>query len=311
MTEPTAEFTSWFAGRRDHFQRAQDDLADAAKRFVDDWGSQFGFRRPEHDVHGLLKTPRRIFDKCVKKGFVDDFERVLTIVPAPVGDIARVRVVVRTRKDVEALRAAFEERWPMGDVTFEDTMFSPTESGYRALHMNGRTEAQVRDEKVWVPYEVQVKTVAQDAWGYYTHDSTYVPTEFNQHPRWGQVAALQRVLSDQLHTVDQLQEQIEVVAEETAYEISQGADPNDVMFANVRLALRELYDEKCTVIEAQRLVTRAREVGVQSMDEFRQRIAPDSSASAEAAESFRVLRKRDATGVELAAELLSREPEPE
>jgi hypothetical protein len=151
-----------------------------------------------------------------------------------------------------------------------------------------------------------VKTVAQDAWGYYTHDSSYVPTEINQHPRWGQVRALQQLLSDQLHVVDQLQQQIEIAGEEIAHDIATGADPSEVMFTNVRTAIEELLAAPCSIGEAQRLVRRARDVGITTMDEFRARVSPERPAAEDIRDTFQAARGRNPSEYELAAELLAR-----
>lgn len=299
------EFNAWYADRRDHFARAQDDLVQVVARFVTDWGEVDGFRRPEDHERGAVKSAERAFAKCVGKGITEDFDRLLTDQPFIVGDFCRTRLIFRSRGDVEAFKSSVEQRWPLGAPDLEDFTLRPSETGYRALHINGALVAHVRDVEVAVPYEVQVKTVAQNAWGYYTHDSSYVQTVFNQHPRWGQVRALQQLLSDQLHVVDQLQQQIEIVGEDVAHDVAEGADPDEVMFMNVRTALRDLYGESCTVGQAQRLVRRARDAGLTTMDQFAERISPDRPAAAQARESFEATRDRAPTGFELAAELLT------
>jgi len=298
------DFKAWYAERRDHFARAQEDLAESVARFVSDWADQFVFRAPERHDRGATKDADRAYAKCVAKG-VTDFDRLLEE-PAPVGDLCRTRLIFRSRSDVEAFRSAVDQVWPHGPVQIDDFTYKPSDSGYRAVHVNGWLPAQIRGVALSVPYEVQVKTVAQDAWGYYTHDSSYVPTEVNQHPRWGQVRALQQLLSDQLHVVDQLQQQIEIVGEEIGHEVGAGGDPDEVMFSNVRVAIDELYATTCSLGEAQRIVRRAREHGITSMAQFEERISPERPAAAEIRETFDATRSRPPTAIELVAELLAR-----
>lgn len=300
------DFKLWFETRRDHLARAQDDLSQSVLRFVTDWADEYSFRLPEKSDKGAVKSPGRIYAKCVGKGINDDFERLLNDRPSPVGDLTRTRLVYRSRSDVEAFRVAVEQRWPLGEVQMEDFTFVTPETGYRALHINGHVLVRVRDEELTVPYEVQVKTVAQDAWGYYTHDSSYVPTEINRHPRWGQVRSLQQLLSDQLHVVDQLQQQIEIAGEEIAHDVATGADPSEVMFTNVRTAIGDLYASPCSIGEAQRLVRRAREAGIVTMDDFRDRVSPERVDAQEIREAFEAGRERAPSALELAAELLAR-----
>ena len=299
------DFKAWYDGRRDHFARAQDDLVQVVTRFVSDWGEVDGFRRPEAHERGAVKSAERAFAKCLGRGISEDFDQLLVDQPFVVGDFCRTRLIFRSRGDVEAFRFSVEQRWPLGTPEVEDFTLRPSETGYRALHINGALLAHVRDVEVAVPYEVQVKTVAQNAWGYYTHDSSYVQTVLNQHPRWGQVRALQQLLSDQLHVVDQLQQQIEIVGEDVAHDVAEGADPDEVMFMNVRAALRDLYGESCTVGEAQRLVRRARDAGLTTMGQFADRISPDRPAAPQVRESFEATRDRAPTAFELAAELLT------
>jgi ppGpp synthetase/RelA/SpoT-type nucleotidyltranferase len=300
------EFKNWYSARRDHLARAQDDLVQVVARFVTDWGDDYGFRPPDTHERGSVKSARRAFAKCTPKNIDADFDCLLQDRPPPIGDLCRTRLVFRSRGDVEAFRNAVEQRWPLGEVEVEDFTFRPSETGYRALHVNGVIPVAVREEELTVPYEVQVKTVAQQSWGYYTHDSSYVPTEINRHPRWGQVRALQQLLSDQLHVVDQLQQQIEIAGEEIAHDVAEGANPDEVMFTNVRASIDELFAEPCSIGEAQRLVRRARESGVTTMAEFLLRVSPDRPAAAEIREGFEAVQKRMPSAVELAAELLAR-----
>lgn len=298
-------FDDWYASRREHLARAQDDLVQSAKRFVEDWADEYGFRLEHHDI-GAVKSTERLMSKCAARGIDNDFDRLLFDRPPPVGDMCRTRLVFRSRGDVEAFQSAVEQHWPLGDPDIEDLTYAPSETGYRALHLNGIIAVDVRGHELEVPYEVQVKTAAQATWGYYTHDSSYVPTEFNQHPRWGQVRALQQILSDQLHVVDQLQEHIEIVGEEIARDVAAGADPTELMFSNVRAAIQELYAEQCSIGQAQRLVRRARDFDVTTMSAFASRVSPERATAAEIRETFELSRGRPPSAVEIAAELLAR-----
>jgi hypothetical protein len=74
----------------------------------------------------------------------------------------------------------------------------------------------------------------------------------------------------------------------------------------VRTAIDEIYAIPCSIGEAQRLVRRAREVAITTMEEFRAQISPDRPAAEEIRETFAAARGREPSAIELAAELLAR-----
>ena len=304
MTDEEA-FDAWLASRKEHLARAQDDLAQQVDRFAADWAEAYSSRTAEKHDRGAVKGRDRILDKCVAKAITTDFDQLLTDQSPPVGDLVRTRLVFRSQADVDAFRIAAELNWPLGATKIEDFIVESSSTGYRALHVNGALSVRIRDELVLVPYEVQVKTLAQDAWGRYTHDSSYVPTEINTHPRWGHVRVLQQVLSDQLNVVDQLQEQIEISGEEIAHDIAEGADPNELMFANVRSSIQEQYETACSIGNVQRPVRRAREQGLSSMDEFTLTVNPARPEAEAFSATFREAPGKPPSAYQIAAELLT------
>ena len=132
----------------------------------------------------------------------------------PVQDLLGVRVLVRSLNDaaavkrtLENLRAARRELYPLGnpdDFDVEDMNGDPRPSGYRALHIDGSVTVRVADGDVTVPFELQVKTLAQHVFGQHTHEEAYVPNEANGDPRYELVRVLQTALAEQLNTVDLL-----------------------------------------------------------------------------------------------------------
>src|SRR5579883_1207091 len=245
-----AEFATWYEGVAAHLSRAAADVLDNVHRFIEDWGPSDGFRC-EREPIGRIKSAERTYSKCLERGITEDFDRLLAD-PYEVGDLVGVRFVVRSRADVELVLAALERQGTLNYLAIDDFRDSPRPSGYRAVHINGVVEVKVRDISRAIPFEVQIKTLAQDSWGYFTHDTAYVPTEANQHPRFAHVKELQRLLADLLHNVDVLEQQIEVQAEQIAGEVAAQGNANEVMFATVRRAMEEAYEIKLSVSEAQR-----------------------------------------------------------
>ena len=140
----------------------------------------------------------------------------------PVPDLLGVRVLVRSLNDVAAVRRALEdlqagrrELYPLGnpeDFDVEDMNGSPRRTGYRALHVDGSVTVRVADCDVTVPFELQVKTLAQHVFGQHTHEEAYVPDDANGDPRYELVRVLQTAFAEQLHAADLLLARLEDVA---------------------------------------------------------------------------------------------------
>jgi ppGpp synthetase/RelA/SpoT-type nucleotidyltranferase len=102
----------------------------------------------------------------------------------PLPDLLGVRVLVRSLNDVAAVKRALEdlradgrELYPLGnaeDFDVEDMNGNPRRTGYRALHVDGSVSVRVAERDVTVPFELQVKTLAQHVFGQHTHDEAYV-----------------------------------------------------------------------------------------------------------------------------------------
>lgn len=99
-----------------------------------------------------------------------------------------------------------------------------------------------------------------------------------------------------------------VQAEQIAHEVDEAASPNEVMFGNAQRVMRDIYDVRLSVSEAQRLVRLAHDADVGDITQFRQIVDPTKPGAIEFAESFRASRNRSPSGRELAAALLRQYP---
>jgi ppGpp synthetase/RelA/SpoT-type nucleotidyltranferase len=298
------EFRTWYLQRLEHLRRAERELLADVENFVQDWSDATGFRCHRQPT-ARIKEPERCFEKCERKGVDGDYDQLLAN-PFAVGDLVGVRFVVRTRADVELVIEALEQQTTLDIYGTEDLSTDPTDTGYRAFHANGTIPSKVHESVVIVPFELQVKTLAQDAWGYYTHDMIYVPTEANTHPQFTHVRALQRLISDELQVIDSLQQEIEVMADEIAHEVIGDADPAKVSFVTVQDAMREGFEVEMSVSQAYRLAKIASDAGVLTVEEFRAIVTPDSPDYEPFAEAFRASRDRSPSAQEAAVELLGR-----
>lgn len=192
-------------------------------------GADLGKSSVEQIEHARIKDARRVYAKARRKGLgdADDLLRRCDEKDGrrrfPVHDLLGVRVLVRSlnevaavRRAVEALQVSRSERYPLGnreDFDLEDMNEDPRPSGYRALHIDGSVTVRVAGRDFTVPFEVQVKTLAQHVFGQHTHGEAYVPDEANGDPRYELVRVLQKALAEQLNSADLLLAKLEDAAD--------------------------------------------------------------------------------------------------
>jgi ppGpp synthetase/RelA/SpoT-type nucleotidyltranferase len=195
-----------------------------------------------------IKDAQRVFAKARRKGLAgaDDLLRRCDEKDGrrrfPVHDLLGVRVLVRSlnevaavRRVVEDLRASRGERDPLcnpEDLDFEDINDDPRPSGFRALHIDGSVTVRVAEGDITVPFEIQVKTLAQHVFGQHTHAEAYVPDEANGDPRYAVVRILQKALAEQLNAADLLLAKLE----DAATAVRDGMSPGGAGYRPVGLA---------------------------------------------------------------------------
>ena len=283
-------FDEWYEDHWAFFNRGLEDLERLLEHFVADWTEEYGFRL-ERPLVVRLKSRSRLLEKCTRKGIIDDFALLLRQ-PFPVSDIIGGRFVTRSLDDVHRLAQAIEENMNVGGLNHEDMVNSPSETGYRAHHFDGSIEVELRGVTNVVPVELQLKTLAADAWGYYTHDEAYSWTANNEDARFRRVRMFHRIIADQLHAVDELVSVVEELSRDAAYEISEGSTEGVFDLARVLNLVYSEYEYLLQVAEAQELLEMAVAKGVDSDGSLAELINPNSSFVASAAESFRITQKR-------------------
>ena len=196
----------------------------------------------------------------------------------PVGDLLGLRVLVRSLLDVAIIKEAVLARRNIGDaghLTVDDINEHPRSTGYRALHIDGTVTFEKSGDEFTLPFEVQVKTLAQHVFGQHTHEDAYVRDEINSDPRFDVVRNLQRAMAESLNAVDLTQAEIEVLAERVRDEIAQSEPGEEIDFASVLSVVHITHQETLKVVEAQAISRRAHRVGLRTADELREVIDRD------------------------------------
>ena len=90
----------------------------------------------------------------------------------------------------------------------------------RFCTLDGTLEESIRGTDATIPFEIQIKTIAQETWGEYTHDISYARTSENTDVRFYTIRLLQKALADHLDVADQLQSRIEHLAQDALFAIA-------------------------------------------------------------------------------------------
>lgn len=302
MTEQ--DVADWLEEQGPLLSRAIGEVQRGVEHFIDDWSKTWGFRYEEIEKV-RIKEPFRVFAKAERKGVSQPDELLTRCVEQdggmrfPVQDLLGVRVLVLSLNDVEALREGLEgllagsRLYPLGnpqDARVEDINESPRPSGYRALHIDGSVKVRVGEEERDVPFEVQVKTLAQHVFGQHTHDEAYVPDGGNDDPRYEHIRGLQEALAETLNGADLLLAQTEELAKMVRDEILRREAGEEVSSASVANAVYGQFEVMIRDEEAERWAERSLEMGISRTAEFEALI--DLSGDKAVEENERFLRER-------------------
>lgn len=118
-----------------------------------------------------LKTPASIGGKLLHKG--------LPVSPASAGsalhDVAGLRVVLETTAQVYRFAERLAASPSVELLDTRDYIETPKPSGYRSLHLLLRVPVTLERRQLFVPVEVQLRTVHMDIWASIEHDIIYKP----------------------------------------------------------------------------------------------------------------------------------------
>lgn len=312
---------SWRNGKEKVFARAIEEIGRLVEFFLADWAATWEFSY-EVVAGARVKEAQRIYAKAVRRE-LDEPEQLLKRCYVkdernrfPVHDLLGVRVLVLSLNHMAALKQAVEDLgaeeeglYPFGnpeDFDLEDINESPRPGGYRALHIDGSVTVREGETHYTVPFEIQVKTLAQHVYGQHTHDEAYVPDDENEDPRYDLVKGLQQALAEQLNGVDLLLAQIEYVAATVRDDIARRSAGPEVSSASVANAVREKTGRLLRESDAEMLSDLAHNAGVSSSEEFAALIDPAGDEAAAFSDEFKAQRGRRPNTRELVEGVLAR-----
>ena len=121
------------------------------------------------NVTGRIKAPKSIVGKMKKKKLDISYENMIE----NINDIAGVRIVCNYKDDIYKIRNIIRKQKDIRVLKEKDYIKKVKKSGYSALHMILEVPVKVKEDKIYVKVEVQMRTVLMDFWATTEHKVKY------------------------------------------------------------------------------------------------------------------------------------------
>ena len=126
-------------------------------------------RNPIHSMQHRLKTVPSMMEKLERRGLPVSIPSAVENLT----DIAGVRVICSYIQDIYTVADALMGQDDIRVIRTRDYIKDPKPNGYRSLHLVLEVPVYLRAERVNVPVEVQIRTIAMDFWATLEHTLRY------------------------------------------------------------------------------------------------------------------------------------------
>ena len=147
-------------------------VIEAVRARLETIGSEFNMRNrhnPIHHIETRIKSPQSIRGKLAKAGLpitMDSAKKNLR-------DIAGVRVVCFYTNDIFTVANLLKNQDDIELIEEKNYISRPKENGYRSLHLVVDVPIYLSSGKLYIPVEVQIRTIAMDFWASLEHSLRY------------------------------------------------------------------------------------------------------------------------------------------
>ncbi len=133
-----------------------------------EWKATYGYSPIEH-IKTRLKNPISLIEKMEKRNVVFDQQQICDAIH----DIAGIRIVTSFIDDVYMLFDHIQNREDLRIKEAKDYIENPKASGYRSLHIIVESQVILSNTVIWVPAEIQIRTLSMDFWASLEHKLQY------------------------------------------------------------------------------------------------------------------------------------------
>ncbi|MGL5296775.1 MAG: GTP pyrophosphokinase [Culicoidibacterales bacterium] len=133
-----------------------------------DWKIRLGYSPIEH-LKVRVKSIESIQKKLQKKSLDETVDNITT----KLHDIAGARIVTNFEGDVYLILQHLQHRDDYRIMKVKDYIQKPKPSGYRSVHVLAEIEVVLHERVVWIPVEIQIRTLSMDFWAATEHKLQY------------------------------------------------------------------------------------------------------------------------------------------
>ncbi len=126
-------------------------------------------RNPIHHMQSRLKTVQSITEKLQRRNLPVSFASAAE----NLYDIAGIRVICSYISDIYTVADLLKNQDDIVLIKEQDYITTPKKNGYRSLHLVVQVPVFLAEGKVWVPVEVQIRSIAMDLWASLDHQLRY------------------------------------------------------------------------------------------------------------------------------------------
>jgi putative GTP pyrophosphokinase len=162
---------------------------------LDDNCSLHFAHNPIHHKVTRVKTPAAIIEKIHRRGYPVTME----VLKEKIYDIAGMRVICNYINDIYQIVTMMKQQKDLKIKISKDYIRNPKPTGYRSLHIVLEMAIYVDNIQVYVPIEIQFRTIAMDMWASLEHELRYKSPgyEFSDEDK-----DKLKLYSDQLYQID-------------------------------------------------------------------------------------------------------------
>lgn len=121
------------------------------------------------NISTRIKEPTSIINKMNKKGYDIIYKDLIE----NINDIAGLRIVCTSEKAVYEIEKEIQNMKDINVLKKKDYIKNPKESGYSAYHLIVEVPVIIKENKIWVKVEIQIRTLAMDFWANIEHKLRY------------------------------------------------------------------------------------------------------------------------------------------
>lgn len=120
-------------------------------------------------ITGRLKSPQSIIEKMKKKKININYQNMIE----NINDIAGIRIICNYKDDIYKIRNIIRKQKNIKIIKEKDYIKKSKKSGYSAYHIIVEIPVEIKEKKIPVKVEIQIRTMLMDYWSSTEHTIKY------------------------------------------------------------------------------------------------------------------------------------------